>query len=55
MTFPLWHVQGLKLLRDTHRGFPNEVMFCVDLPLLSQAWNVLIWWGWWKDVLKGDV
>lgn len=36
-------------------GFPNEVMFCVDLPLLSQAWHLFIWWGCWEDVLKGDV
>lgn len=51
----LWHLQGFRLLRDTHWGFPNKVMFCVDLPLLSQAWDLFIWRGCWQDVLKGDV
>lgn len=42
MTLPPWHVPGLEAAKG-HKGFLDEVTFCVYLPLLRQAWHLLIW------------
>lgn len=55
MTLPPWHVPGLEATKG-HKGFLDEVMLCVYLSLLKQAWDLLIWQrqSGWEDVLKGD-
>lgn len=42
MTLPLWHVPGLEATEGC-KDFLDEVVFCVYLPLLKQACDLLIW------------
>lgn len=42
MTLPLWHVPGLEAAEGP-KSFLDKVTFCVYLPLLKQAWDLLIW------------